>query len=350
MGMDDTAGDAVEPDQEPPAMTERLILAVDVGATNTRVMAESVASQSVVHEAAYRNAEHAGLDEILAGFMAAPEVSSAGRFAGAAVAVAGPTDGLHCRMTNLSWDIDARELVHRLAMPTVRLLNDVQAAAYGVGRLGTSEMVRLQAGSVVAGAPRLVVAPGSGLGVGFALSQPSGYLAYPSEAGHADFAPNDETQVELLEHLRGRFGHVSWERVLSGPGLASIFEFLIIRRHATVASDIVQDVERRGGAAVTEAALIGGHVIARNALSIFLDAYGALVGNLALTLLPRGGIYLAGGITPQIMDAMRDGTFMHAFLAKGRFGEALSQFPVHVVLGRNPSLLGAAMIARHFVD
>jgi glucokinase len=211
-------------------------------------------------------------------------------------------------------------------------------------------MVRLQAGSVVAGAPRLVIAPGSGLGIGFALSQPSGFLAYPSEAGHADFAPNDEIQAELLEHLRGRFGHVSWERVLSGPGLASIFEFLIIRKHATVTTDIVQDVERRGGAAVTEAALSGGHVIARNALTIFLNVYGALAGNLALTLMPRGGIYLAGGITPQIMEAMRDGTFMQAFAAKGRFGDVLSQFPVHVVLGRNPSLLGAAMIARHFVD
>ncbi len=332
-------------------MTERLILAADVGATNTRVMAESAATHAPVHEATYRNAQHASLHEILAGFMASPEVSSAGgTFVSASLAVAGPTDGLHCRMTNLSWDIDARDLVQRLALPTVRLLNDVQAAAYGVGQLTSSEMIRLQAGSVVAGAPRLVIAPGSGLGIGFAVSQPSGYLAYPSEAGHADFAPNDEIQGELLEHLRGRFGHVSWERVLSGPGLASIFEFLVIRKHATVSADIVQDVERRGGVAVTEAALAGGHVIARNALSIFLGAYGALAGNLALTLMPRGGIYLAGGITPQIIDAVRDGTLMQAFAAKGRFGDVLAQFPLHVVLGRNPSLLGAAMVARHFAD
>lgn len=332
-------------------MTERLILAADIGATNTRVTAESVSSYAPVHQAVYRNARHASLADILAGFMASPEVTAAGGdFASAALAVAGPTDGLHCRMTNLSWDIDARDLAQRLSLPSVRLLNDVQAAAYGVGQITSAQLARLQTGSGVPGAPRLVIAPGSGLGIGFAMSQPSGYLAYPSEAGHADFAPCDEIQCELLEHLRGRFGHVSWERVLSGPGLVSIFEFLIIRKHATVTSDIVQDVERRGGPAVTEAALGGRHVTARNALSIFLGAYGSLAGNLALTLMPRGGIFLAGGITPQIVDAMSDGIFMQAFLAKGRFSDLLTQFPVSVVLGHNPNLLGAAMIARHFAS
>lgn len=332
-------------------MTERLILAADIGATNTRVIAETVSSHAPVHQATYRNAQHGSLPDILAAFIGSPEVAAAGGdFASAALAVAGPTDGLHCRMTNLSWEIDARDLAQRLSLPSVRLLNDVQAAAYGVGQLTSAQMARLQAGSVVPGAPRLVIAPGSGLGIGFAMSQPSGYLAYPSEAGHADFAPVDEVQVELLGHLRGRFGHVSWERVLSGPGLASIFEFLIIRKHATVTSDIVQDVERRGAVAVTEAALNGGHPIARNALSIFLGAYGSLAGNLALTLMPRGGIFLAGGITPQIMDPMRDGTFMNAFAAKGRFGDLLAQFPINVVLGRNPNVIGAAMVARHFAS
>lgn len=330
-------------------MTERLILAADIGATNTRVAAEPVGAAAPLHEAVYRNAEHGSLLDILAAFVGSPEVAAAGgRFTSAALAVAGPTDGLHCRMTNLSWEIDAREVAQRLGLPSVRLLNDVQAAAYGVGQLTSAQTVRLQAGNGVAGAPRLVVAPGSGLGVGFAIGQPSGYLAYPSEAGHADFAPGDDLQAELLDHLRGRFGHVSWERVLSGPGLASIFEFLVIRKHSTVSADVVQDVERRGGAAVTEAAIAGGHVIARNALSIFLSAYGAFTGNLALTLMPRGGIYLAGGITPRIIDAVRDGTFMQAYGAKGRFGEVLAQFPVSVVVGRNPSLLGAAMVARHF--
>jgi glucokinase len=332
-------------------MSERLILAADIGATNTRVMAETVSTHAIVHEAVFRNTQHASLQDILAGFLALPEVvASGGEFASAALAVAGPTDGLYCRMTNLSWDIDARDLAQKLALPAVRLLNDVQAAAHGVGQVTASQLVRLQAGIHVPGAPRLVIAPGSGLGVGYAISQPAGYLACPSEAGHADFAPSDDTQVELLEHLRGRFGHVSWERVLSGPGLVSIFEFLVIRRHATVTSDIVQDVERRGGVAVTEAALNGGHAVARHALGIFLGAYGALAGNLALTLMPRGGIYLAGGITPQIMEAMRDGTFMQAFAAKGRFGDLLAQFPVHVVIGCNPNLLGAAMIARHFAS
>jgi glucokinase len=232
----------------------------------------------------------------------------------------------------------------------VRLVNDVQAAAYGVGQLSPSSIVRLQAGNAVAGAPRVVIAPGSGLGIGYAVSQPAGYLAYPSEAGHADFAPFDELQGELLTHLRGRFGHVSWERVLSGPGLTSIFEFLIIRKHATVTSDLVQDVERRGAIAVTEGALKGGHVLARTALSIFISAYGALAGNLALTYIPRGGIYLAGGITPQIVDALRDGQFMQAFGAKGRFSEQVTQIPVYAVLDANPNLVGAAMIGRHFAN
>ncbi|MBC7780726.1 MAG: glucokinase [Proteobacteria bacterium] len=332
-------------------MSERLILAADVGASKTRVLAESVAAHTVVHEVEYENANHVSVAEILAEFVTASPIRAVGgEFVTASLAVAGPTDGLFCRMTNRAWDIEARDLSMRLAIPTVRLVNDVQAAAYGVGQLAPADMVRLQAGSAVAGAPRVVLAPGSGLGIGYAVSQPAGYLAYPSEAGHADFAPCDELQVELLTHLRGRFGHVSWERVLSGPGLASIFEFLIIRKHATVTSDLVQDVERRGGLAVTEAALKGGHTLARTAMSIFITAYGALAGSLALTFMPRGGIYLGGGITPQIIDAMRDGQFMQAFAAKGRFADQVAQIPVYIVLGRNPNLLGAAMIARHFAS
>ena len=332
-------------------MSERLILAADIGATSTRVLAESVASHAVVHEAEYDNAHRLSVAEILSEFMTAAEIRAvAGEFVTASLAVAGTTDGLFCRMTNRAWEIDSRDLASRLAIPSVRLINDVQAAAYGVGLLPPTSIVRLQAGNAVAGAPRVVISPGSGLGVGFAVSQPAGYLAYPSEAGHADFAPYDELQGELLTHLRGRFGHVSWERVLSGPGLASIFEFLIIRKHATVTSDLVQDVERRGAVAVTEAALKSGHVLARTALSIFVNAYGALAGNLALTFAPRGGIYLAGGITPQIIDAMRDGQFMQAFGAKGRFSDQVAQIPVYMVLGKNPNLLGAAMIARYFAS
>ena len=136
-------------------MTERLILAADIGATNARVLAESVASHALVHQAVYRNADYASLSEVLAGFMASPEVRAAGGdFASAALAVAGPTDGLHCRMTNLPWDIDARELAQQLGLPSVRLLNDVQAAAHGVGQLTSVQLARLQAGSGVPGAPR----------------------------------------------------------------------------------------------------------------------------------------------------------------------------------------------------
>lgn len=332
-------------------MSERLILAADIGGTNARLAAESVASHKLVHEAVYRNAQHASLIDILSAFMAEPAISSVGgTFVTATIAVAGPTDGLSVRMTNLPWEINAREVANRLSIPSVRLLNDVQAAAYGVGHLPPTHVSRLQAGSAVVGAPRLVIAPGTGLGVSYAVSQPSGYLAYPTEAGHADFAPFDDLQGELLEHLRGRFGHVSWERVLSGPGLASIFEFLIIRKHATVTSDLVQDVERRGAAAVTEAALKGGHVLARTALSIFINAYGAFAGNLALTFMPRGGVYLAGGITPKIVDAMRDGHFMQAFAAKGRFADQVGQIPVFLVTDSNPSLVGALMVGRHFAE
>ncbi len=332
-------------------MSERLILAADVGATHTRVLAESVATQQAVHEHVYENAQWVSLAEILGEFMTdAPVRAAKGEFVTGSLAVAGATDGLYCRMTNRPWEIDSRDLAKRLSLPSVRLINDLQAAAYGVARLAPADIVRLQAGKPVAGAPRVVLAPGSGLGVGYAVSQPAGYLAHASEAGHMDFAPNDEVQSELLAHLRGRFGHVSWERVLSGPGLASIFEFLVIRRGATVAADIVQDVERRGAVAVTEAALKGGHVLARSALSIFVGVYGAFAGNLALTFLPRGGIYLAGSITGAIVDAVRDGQFMQAFGAKGRFGDLIGQIPIHLVTGKNPNLLGAAMIGRHFAS
>lgn len=336
-------------------MSEQLVLAADVGATHTRFRLEAVGERSrVVDQSAFTNAEAAGFEQLVEAYLQLEEVASAlhvvRNISSVCIGVAGPTDGLSVRLTNLPWEIDVRSVGRRFGFGSVRLVNDVQAAGYGVGALGSGDVHRLQAGGLIPGATRAVVAPGTGLGVSYATNQPSGYNAYASEAGHCDFAPNDTLQQELLDYLHGRYGHVSYERILSGHGLVNLFDFLVVRKHSTVSSELVRRIQEGGAPALTRAALDEGHVLAKHALTLFVSVLGAFCGNLALTLMPRGGLYICGGIPQKIMPAMTDGTFLNGFSSKGRFGDFMGSFPVFLVPSANPSLLGAAMLARRFLS
>lgn len=300
------------------------ILAGDIGGTKTLLLLAEVDGLRPVKEERFENRDHPDFSAVLARFLGNE------RPAGACFAVAGPVSDNRADMTNLPWTLDGHALTAELGFP-VRLVNDFEAVGYGIAALVESDLETLQAGEPQPQGVRAVLGAGTGLGEGFMVWQGESYRVFPSEGSHADFAPADERQEGLLHYLREKYGHVSWERVVSGPGLADIYAYL------------------GGGeaepAVIAEAALVGGDGAAVEALDIFVSAYGAEAGNLALKLLPTGGLYVAGGIAPKILAKMNAGGFMGAFVAKGRFADLLSTVPVRIVKNPNVGLLGAAFVA-----
>jgi glucokinase len=320
-----------------------MLLCADVGGTKTTlavVRAEPVLE--VVRLETYPSAEIGDLGMLLAQFIAG------GRWTihAACLGIAGPVIGTRVETTNLPWCIDAAALSARLGGAPVFLLNDLEALAYGVPALREDALVVLQPGIPVASGTIAVIAAGTGLGEAGLLRDGERYLAIPSEGGHADFAPRSAREIELLRWLLGRCDHVSYERVLSGPGLVHIFEFLrdVERRHvpAALAAAVAAGDP---AAAITEAALAGRAPTATAALDLFVSIYGAEAGNLALKLKAIGGVYVGGGIAPKILPKLTRGTFREAFLAKGRFRELLEAIPVRVIVDQHTALYGAARYA-----
>ena len=314
------------------------VLAGDLGGTKTwlRLSCDGEA----VRERRYDSAAFSGLVPMIADFLggAVP--------AGACFGVAGPVRGDAAQITNLPWRIDAGEIAARFGIPRVSLINDFQAVAYGIEALPAGDLLSLQDGQAQAHGPRAVIGAGTGLGEGYLVWQGKYYQALPSEGSHADFSPADEIQAGLWRWLAQRFGHVSWERVVSGPGLADIYEFL--RQRGELAEVPELAAAMRDGdpsAAISEYAVQRGDKLASAALDLFVAAYGAEAGNLALKILATGGVYVAGGIAPKIVERLKAGGFLRAFLAKGRFADLLENVPVHVVLNPQVGLLGAEVIA-----
>jgi glucokinase len=249
------------------------------------------------------------------------------------------------RVTNLSWDLSETELAAELKLESVGLLNDLEAIGEAVPSLELSDLHSLNAGQPVAGGARAVIAPGTGLGQAFLIYDGARYRAFPSEGGHASFAPQNELEAGLLAYLKRRFEHVSVERVCSGPGLLNIYQYLRDFSYAPESPEMGRALAAAGYAP----ALIGGaglrpdpDPLSHAALTLFVSILGAEAGNLALKVLSLGGVYLAGGIPPRILPALRDGRFMSAFTAKGRMGELLGRMPVSVV-ALEAALLGAAL-------
>lgn len=316
----------------------KTVLAGDIGGTKTwlRLSCGGV----VLREQRYASAAFSGLETMLGDFLGDAKLSSA------CFGVAGPVQGRMAKITNLPWQIDADAIAAQFAIPMVALINDFQAVAYGIEALGEHDLLTLQAGQTQERAPRAVIGAGTGLGEGYLVWRDDAYQALPSEGSHADFAPADERQVELWRYLAQRFGHVSWERVVSGSGLVMIYEFL--RQRGEFAESPELAAAMRDGdpaAAISEQALQRNDALALAALDLFAAAYGAETGNLALKILATGGVYVAGGIAPKIVERLKTGGFLRAFLAKGRFAGLLAAIPVHVVLNPQVGLLGAEVVA-----
>lgn len=320
------------------------VVAADVGGTNTKLaLAECVGGRCVLlKRSVYRSGAEATFALAVDAFLREPEVQPfAPRVSGACFAVAGPVEEGRARLTNLAWQIDQAELSRHLSIP-VRVINDFAAAGLGIEHLPESDLMTLQAGTPVKGADRVVVGAGTGLGICVLDCDENRYEVHASEGGHADFAPVDELQDALLRHLRREFGRVSCERVISGPGLPRILSFLAQHSGRPPSDALAQAlVTGNPSRAVTEFAMGARDPLAVQALHVFVSAYGAFAGNMALLALAHGGVYIAGGIAPKIAEKLRDGTFIAAFNAKGRFGPLMATMPVYVVMNDHLGLIGA---------
>jgi glucokinase len=327
----------------------KYLLAADVGGTKTEVvLAAADAWPGIVAQHVYPSQRFESLEAVIADFLAQPAASQHARdLAAACICVAGPVDADQARTTNLRWAISAETLREQFAVRAVRLLNDFAAAAVGISRLGKNDFETLQEGDPVTHGTRAVVGAGTGLGVALMTWSGDDYAVHASEAGHADFAPLDEVQDGLLRYLRRLYGRVSYERVLSGRGLAQIFHYLTTSRGEAPSPAMRQALDQAPDAAVvvSEFGLTQQDAVAARALALFAEIYGAFAGNIALTVLARGGVYIAGGIAPKIVAKLKDGTLVRAFTSKGRFSSLLATYPLHVVLNSRVGLYGALDLA-----
>ncbi len=321
-----------------------MILAGDIGGTNVRLaLFERLGGRLVRRkEARYRSRELRGLTAALDLFLPGkPAVEAAG------FGVAGPVRGGRSETTNLPWVVDQESLASRLGLLQVGLVNDLVANALGLEELAPSDLAVVNAGEEDPEGNRALISPGTGLGEAFLVRTKGGWLACPSEGGHASFAPRDDHEIELLRHLSARYGHVSCERILSGPGLADLYRFERDGSGIPEPAWLTEEIGRRGdaAAAVSAAALAGTDVVAGRTLQRWVAIWGGEAGDLALKILATGGVFLGGGIAPKVLPRLMDGTFLRAFCDKGRFARGLAKVPVRVVLNEDCALLGAARAA-----
>jgi glucokinase len=322
-----------------------LLLAGDIGGTKTALALYSAdgGPRAPLLEIEYPSARYASLGAVVLEFLARADRPNL-PIERACFAVAGPVIAGSSRVTNLSWLLHESELRAELRLESVHLVNDLEAIADAMTILGPTDLHPLNGGEPVPGGARAVIAPGTGLGEAFLIWDGARYHAFPSEGGHADFAPATEEQAGLLVYLMKRCDHVSVERVCSGPGVLRNYEYLRDSGQAESAElsrALAAPAENRPRL-IGEAALRPSpDPLARAAVEMLVSILGAEAGNLALKVLSTGGVYLAGGIPQRILPLLEQGRFMRAFVAKGRFRELLSRVPVYVV-ALHAALLGAA--------
>lgn len=322
------------------------VLAGDIGGSNTRLAvfaAEGEGLETVVEET-YRSREHDSLQEIVEIFLR----RYGEECAAASFGIAGPVREGRVKTTNLPWVVEASSIAERTGIGRVSLLNDLEANAHGVDALGPEDFFVLADRQPAAHGNRALVSAGTGLGEAGMVWQAGRYRPFASEGGHTDFAPGSDLEIALLQFLWKRCGrHVSWERVISGPGLVTLFEFLREHQRYEPPAWLEEEMEDSDpAAAITRAAQAERSEICIETLKLFVGLYGAEAGNLALTVLATGGVYLGGGIAPKILDALQGPGFLEAFHAKGRMRPLLESMPIRVILNERTALLGAA---RHAV-
>jgi glucokinase len=326
-----------------------MVLAGDIGGTSTRlaVFARDGATPRVAIEKVYRSKEHANLNEIVSAFIGEHPLP----IVAAAFGIAGPV--LHGRVQtpNLAWTVDGSSLARLLALPRVGLINDLEANAWGIGALNEQDLFVLNPGRADAIGNQAILSPGTGLGEAGLYWDGLTHRPFACEGGHSDFAPRNEQEIALLRYLLTKHERVSYERVLSGPGLAAIFEFLHQSSRVSLPAWFVDECKTGDlSAVISRAALANRLDIAVQALDLFVRFYGAEAGNLGLKMMATGGVLIGGGIAPRIVEKLNSPQFMDAFAAKGRMRDLMLAMPVKVILNDKSALLGAARHAFHHVD
>ncbi|MBI6547105.1 MAG: glucokinase [Cyanobacteria bacterium NC_groundwater_1444_Ag_S-0.65um_54_12] len=317
-----------------------VILSGDVGGTKTLLALRS--GEQLLAEKRYASRDYGDLVELVRDFFAnvglAPQRAVFG--------VAGPVKAGCSKATNLPWEISAERLQKELAIPIVQLINDFAAVAHGLRALGPQDLVPLNDTVPQPGGTVVVLGAGTGLGEGFLVSCDGKEIYVASEGGHADFAPRNEQEIALLRYILRSRRRASVERLVSGPGIVTIYNFL--SESSLKSSQATLPEHAATGdlpALVTRHALAGDCALCVETMELFLRLYGAEAGNLALKALPTGGVYVAGGIAPKISDLLRNGTFLSAYGDKGRMSELVKSFPVQVVINPQVGLLGAHLVA-----
>jgi len=319
-----------------------MILAGEIGGTHARLAAFETEGNKLncVIDTTFESQEHSGLAEIIAEFVKKNGVP----VDMACFGVAGPVRGGRCKISNLSWIIDSRELAKQLKLNSVGLLNDLEAYAYGIDALDDKDFVTLNEGSENADGNRAVVSARTGLGVAGLYWDGRRHHPFACEGGHTNFAPRNDMEDELLRYLRKKYTRVSYERIASGPGIKNVYDFLRETGKAEEPDWLKEQMREAADAPalISRLAAEGKASICDQAMSLFVSVYGAHAGDCALTFMSTGGIFIGGSIAAKNLAKMRDPVFMESFLDKGRMAELLKDVPVKVVLNDDAGILGAA--------
>lgn len=321
-----------------------MVLAGDVGGTKTALALAQ--GGSIVERKVFPSAAFASLEELVREFLG-PHSKDIAR---ACFGIAGPVTENRVRTTNLKWIVDARNLERVLGIPRVTLVNDFHALAIGITVLPASDFACVNDAPSDPKGPWVLIGAGTGLGQAVVIHTGNGYQVIASEGGHTDFAPRNELEIELLRFLLKRHKRVSYERVVCGRGLVTLYEFVRERSPSAESPKVREEMAAAAGdlaPIITGHALAGDDPLCEQAVSLFVSIYGAEAGNLALKVVAGGGVFIAGGIAPKILPKLLDGTFRTAFVTKGRLSPLLEATPVKVVLNSDAGLLGAAELAAH---
>lgn len=311
------------------------ILAGDVGATKVLLQVYDTDNKSILAEKRYLSRDFSSLSLLIQAFQAEYAINT---FHVASLGLPGHVEGRTAQLTNLPWRVDADEIESTCQISHVEILNDFYAAALGIDDLSSTDLICLQQGQFEPEGNRLVIGAGSGLGVSPVKNCNGIFIPQASEGGHIDFAPVNEKQMEILRWLHKKWSHVSYERLLSGEGLETLYFFYSLEAHGHGKKSIV--------AADIEKAAFEGESIAIKTLQTFIEVYGAYIGNAALIWEASAGIYIAGGIAPKVKEWMERPEFIHAYLNKGRMTKVVENFPIYLVVNEQVGLLGNMMHAQ----